>query len=64
MSNEPTWHKSSYSSASSDNCVEVADNLVTAVLVRDTKQNGQGPVLAVSPSAWAAFTDFAKESAV
>ncbi|WP_432001253.1 DUF397 domain-containing protein [Streptomyces sioyaensis] len=64
MSDQPNWHKSSYSSANPDNCIEVADNNPATVLVRDTKQNGRGPVLAVSPAAWSAFTGFAKESAV
>ncbi|MEU5301770.1 DUF397 domain-containing protein [Streptomyces noursei] len=60
----PNWHKSSYSSGNPDNCVEVADNDPAAVLVRDTKQAGRGPVLTVSPTAWSAFADFAKSSAV
>ncbi|WP_432144036.1 DUF397 domain-containing protein [Streptomyces sp. bgisy084] len=64
MSDQPNWHKSSYSSGNADNCIEVADNVVASILVRDTKQNGQGPVLAVSPAAWSAFTAFAKEAAV
>lgn len=63
-SHEPNWHKSSYSSGNADNCIEVADNGPVAVLVRDTKQNGRGAVLAVGPSTWSAFVNFAKESAV
>ncbi|MFC8584240.1 DUF397 domain-containing protein [Streptomyces sp. NPDC057217] len=59
---EPTWRTSSYSSAGGDNCVEVADNLLDRVLVRDTKDHGAG-ALAVAPSAWAAFTSFAAERA-
>ncbi|WP_371501454.1 DUF397 domain-containing protein [Kitasatospora sp. NBC_00374] len=50
------WFKSSYSGDEGGNCVEVAfsDN---AVRVRDSK-NRQGPQLAVTPEAWAAFVRF------
>lgn len=64
MSDQPNWHKSSYSSGNADNCIEVADNDPAAVRVRDTKQDSRGPVLAVTPAAWSVFTDFAKETAV
>ena len=47
--------KSSYSSANGGQCVEVAGD--GAVLIRDTKGNGQGPVLRVSPEVWARFTN-------
>jgi hypothetical protein len=50
-----TWRKSSYSNGGSDNCVEVG-RAQTAVLVRDTKDNGTGLTLRVTPSAWARFT--------
>lgn len=49
------WYKSSYSTGSNDNCVEVADDAVT-VRVRDTKDHGKGELLA-SPAAWASFVD-------
>lgn len=45
--------KSSYS-ASSGECVEVATNVVGSVAVRDSKQ-GDGPVIRVTATAWAAF---------
>ncbi|MET7640185.1 DUF397 domain-containing protein [Streptomyces sp. NPDC005438] len=54
--NEPSWHKSSYSSNGGD-CVEVATNLVTTdgiVPVRDSKALN-GPELALTPAAWTAF---------
>ncbi|MDF4253806.1 DUF397 domain-containing protein [Streptomyces sp. WMMB303] len=54
MSTELDWHKSSYSGSSGDNCVEVAVGSET-VHVRDSKDTGIRP-LAVSPTAWAAFT--------
>ncbi len=47
------WRKSSRSN-NGGNCVEVADNLPSAVGVRDSK-DPSGPVLAFSPTAWAAF---------
>lgn len=46
------WRKSSYSTGGND-CVEVAQT-GTGYLVRDSK-NPDGPCLAVTPQAWAAF---------
>ncbi|HEX4830872.1 MAG TPA: DUF397 domain-containing protein [Trebonia sp.] len=48
------WRKATYSHAA-NNCVE-AGNLHGAVLVRDTKDGGQGPVLRVTRGDWARFT--------
>jgi Domain of unknown function (DUF397) len=50
------WRTSSYSSGNGGQCVETAC-VPGVVLVRDTKDNGQGPVLRVSPEAWARFMD-------
>jgi hypothetical protein len=50
-----TWRKSSRSSASGSNCVEVAE-LAGAVGVRDSK-DPTGPALRFTPYAWASFTD-------
>jgi len=47
----PGWRKSSYSSGNGGNCVELG-SAPGAVLVRDTKDNGQGPVLRVTPADW------------
>ncbi|MFG2769315.1 DUF397 domain-containing protein [Streptomyces sp. NPDC048350] len=47
------WRKSSYSSDTGGNCVEVAD-LTAHVAVRDSK-NPQGPAFLVAPAAFAAF---------
>ncbi|ALO10659.1 hypothetical protein AQF52_5065 [Streptomyces venezuelae] len=54
----PNWHKSTYSGADNDACIEVADNL-PRVLVRDTKDHAKGELTA-TPGAWAAFTAFAR----
>ncbi|MET9483158.1 DUF397 domain-containing protein [Streptomyces sp. NPDC006638] len=53
---EPDWFKSSYSGTSGDNCVEIAAR-ADAVLVRDSKDAGLGS-LALSPTAWTAFTAY------
>ncbi|GAB2778638.1 MULTISPECIES: DUF397 domain-containing protein [Streptomyces] len=50
---ELSWFKSSYSSGSGGDCVEVAD-AGTAVLVRDSKRPGDA-FLTVGADQWAAF---------
>ncbi|MEU6085635.1 DUF397 domain-containing protein [Streptomyces sp. NPDC047085] len=54
---ELAWFKSSYSSGSGDNCIEVAHTPAT-IHVRDSKDQ-QGPTLALSPTAWADFLTYA-----
>jgi hypothetical protein len=49
-----TWRKSSYSGNGGSDCVEVS-HAPSAVLVRDTKHNGAGPTLHVTPAAWRAL---------
>ena len=49
------WRKSSYSSNGGTACVEAAHS-AGAILVRDTKDNGTGPVLRLTPANWRAFT--------
>jgi hypothetical protein len=49
-----TWRKSSYSSSSGDNGVEVGTGPRT-VAVRDSK-DPHGPALAFRPAGWQAFT--------
>ncbi|QOC91654.1 DUF397 domain-containing protein [Micromonospora craniellae] len=53
-----TWRKSTRS-GSTGNCVEVADNLPTAVAVRDSKDR-QGPVLSFTTGQWAGFVQGVK----
>jgi hypothetical protein len=55
------WRKSSYSGNGGSNCVSVGND-VSRVLIRDTKQNGTGPVLRFSPDAWRRFADRVKRS--
>jgi hypothetical protein len=49
-----TWVKSSYSSGSNDNCVEVAALPGGGLAVRDSKDT-KGPVLDFTASEWRAF---------
>ena len=56
------WRKSSHSNGGMDNCVE-AGHVTGAVLVRDTKDNGVGPVLRLTPADWQAFTSRVRASA-
>ncbi|GGK69666.1 DUF397 domain-containing protein [Nocardia camponoti] len=48
------WRKSTYSGPDG-NCVEVAFLRGGEVAVRDTKDNGVGPILAFGPGEWSAF---------
>jgi hypothetical protein len=45
------WRKSTYSGSSGGECIE-AGTAADVVLVRDTKDNGDGPVLRVSAADW------------
>ncbi|WP_406468356.1 DUF397 domain-containing protein [Streptomyces sp. NBC_01594] len=56
---EFAWFKSSYSGAEGGDCVEVA-KAIGAVHIRDSKV-AAGPVLTVSPHAWAGFVGLAAE---
>jgi len=57
------WHKSSYSSGGTGNCVEVAVAVDRVVGVRDSKQHGRGPVLAVATAGWREFLTAATNGA-
>lgn len=48
------WRKSSYSNSTGGDCIEVAQDLVDGVPVRDSKQV-HGPVLAFAVDGWTAF---------
>jgi hypothetical protein len=52
-----TWFKSSYSAGDGGQCVEVAAG-IGAVHVRDSKDTTRA-ALAVQPSAWTTFVEFA-----
>jgi hypothetical protein len=49
------WRKSNYSNGGTNTCVEAA-HIPGAILVRDTKDNGHGPVLRLTPATWTTFT--------
>jgi Domain of unknown function (DUF397) len=53
------WRKSTYSGGNGGECVEVADH-GNRVMVRDTKQDGAGPVLRFSPAVWRRLADQVK----
>ncbi|URM91854.1 DUF397 domain-containing protein [Streptomyces sp. MRC013] len=59
MSTELAWFKSSYSGSGGGNCVEVAMSPAT-VHVRDSKDT-EIRALAVTPTAWTAFTTLAAD---
>jgi len=51
----PGWRKSSHSSGNGGECVETGSS-PGAILVRDTKDRGNGPVLRITVRDWAEFT--------
>ncbi|WP_227997996.1 DUF397 domain-containing protein [Nocardia australiensis] len=51
---DAVWRKSTHSGPDG-NCVEVAFLVDGKVAVRDTKNNGYGPVLAFAPGRWDEF---------
>lgn len=55
------WRKASYSANGGGDCLE-ARAAGRAVAVRDSKDPG-GPVLAIAPHAWRAFTGYLKNGA-
>ncbi|MFJ9185439.1 DUF397 domain-containing protein [Streptomyces anulatus] len=57
MITEHNWFKSSYSGENSGNCVEVA-TCPRTIHVRDSKDLTV-PALAVSPTSWTSFVEFA-----
>ncbi|WP_405805080.1 DUF397 domain-containing protein [Streptomyces sp. NBC_00210] len=56
---ESAWFKSSYSTGSGGECVEVAARTGT-IHIRDSKDNA-GPTLRVASRGWAAFVEFAAQ---
>jgi hypothetical protein len=49
------WRKSSCSDNGGSDCVETGSS-AGVILIRDTKDNGTGPVLRLTPATWRAFT--------
>jgi hypothetical protein len=60
-STDMNWRKSSYSGGNGGSCVEVG-NVTESILIRDTKQGGNGPVLSFTPDAWLRFAGQVKRS--
>jgi hypothetical protein len=58
-----TWRKSSRSSGTGQNCVEVATNLPGLVAVRDSK-NPQGPALVLTRRQWRGLLAVARANAL
>ena len=53
--NGENWRKSTYSSGQGGQCVEVA-GVPGLVAIRDTRDQGAGPVLRITAEAWTTFT--------
>lgn len=60
---QAAWRKSSYSTYNG-NCVEVAQLTRGLIGVRDTKNNGSGPVLVFPGVAWRKFLYSVKDDLV
>ena len=52
---DPRWRKATHSANGGADCVETG-SIPGAVLIRDTKNRGLGPVLRISPNDWQRFT--------
>ena len=59
MSRATGWRKSSHSTGNGGNCIQTRTT-AGRVLIRDTKDNGHGPVLSVTPAEWQRFTAVVK----
>jgi hypothetical protein len=55
-----SWRKSTFSNLNG-NCVEIGRLLPDRVGLRDTKDNGNGPILVFTEAEWSAFIAGAKE---
>jgi hypothetical protein len=54
MTNHGAWFKSSFSNGQA-NCVEARFRGDGGIDIRDTKDNGVGPILSYTPAEWDAF---------
>ncbi|MEU6717582.1 DUF397 domain-containing protein [Nonomuraea sp. NPDC046802] len=55
------WTKAQASGGNGGSCVEVMRRPDNHILVRDTKDQGEGPVLTFTPDEWLAFLDGASK---
>ncbi len=58
----PGWRTSSYSNNGGPTCLE-AGHVPGTILVRDTTQDGRGPVLRVTSADWARFASAVRAGA-
>ncbi|WP_446038316.1 DUF397 domain-containing protein [Streptomyces sp. SID1121] len=58
-----TWRKSTYSNSDGGQCVEVSDDFVAVVPVRDSK-DPHGPALAFPADGWSSFVSAVKSGAL
>jgi hypothetical protein len=56
-----SWRKSTFSGTTQGNCVELGE-APAAVLIRDSKDRGRGPVLRIAPRDWRRFTSAIKQA--
>jgi hypothetical protein len=57
------WRKSTHNGNGSSHCIEAAP-APGAILVRDTKDNGTGPVLRLTPHDWTRLTHALRATAL
>lgn len=61
MNDIESWRKSSHSTGDGGNCVEVGQAAIT-IAVRDTKTQGECPILEFPPRTWRDFVRQLKQS--
>ncbi|MGW7572555.1 DUF397 domain-containing protein [Streptomyces sp. NPDC054765] len=57
------WRKSSYTNGDGGDCVEVVDDLLGIVPVRDSK-DPHGPAIVFPAAAWSSFVSAVKDTAL
>jgi hypothetical protein len=62
MTDSPSWRTSSFSGAQGGNCVEVGQ-AAGLIVVRDTRDHGNGPVHRFTAAQWRAFAAAVRDGA-